>query len=604
MSWSLLRKEWQEHRFVGLGLLILLGGVLRLTWWRESEESGGFESLRVFARTASSIGVLFLANRLVAREYGGRTQVFLETLPLTRLRVLTTKWFLGALACVLICAAAVGLVWWWQSGAEVLSPRAVGWAFARCVLPMLALWAFGFAAAMLGRFRYLAWLVLAGGVFRAIDTGNATLAQVPILQLTVDAMSAPFPLQQALWPLVMIAFCIAAALVLGLWGEGSIASALSARMTTREWVTLISAAAILITVGELVKSAPELPPFTLQDVEQIDTRVGPVGVQVADDDERENANAVASSIAADVDSLAEALGLPKQSGFYVLPRVDLDGDVQQRARLSQTDGIVVQANVEAEDFELRALRSNFLHEMIADHTRDRALADAQHWFLDGLAAWWSVRTQPELSRLLTERAALSAAPMSASALRGWMQSTEQLGWCVAEGESYLAVQALADASSPEDVISLARELFQRPSAHSLHWLTSPSLETLVKRHTGLSLDQLAAKAEALRHKAGVAALPAGGTTLEMSNAGGRQRELTVHARGLPEMKRWRVSTLRIGPWEGFVGADRMSSVESVTSDIAVPDTFAVGDLVLVTVDAPFAAMSCRVRALGQRLEVR
>src|SRR5687768_13097461 len=99
MSLPLLRKEAREHgpvlaataAIAVLGLFAMLG---------VAEDVGGrFVGLARFQLLLGPLIALVFANRLLVREYSGRTQFFLETLPIGRARVFATKWLLG---CALV----------------------------------------------------------------------------------------------------------------------------------------------------------------------------------------------------------------------------------------------------------------------------------------------------------------------------------------------------------------------------------------------------------------------------------------------------------------------------------------------------------------------
>ncbi|MGZ3458778.1 MAG: hypothetical protein ACXU86_09750, partial [Archangium sp.] len=91
MSGALLRKEWREHRGSWLllhVLFVLLLVLLLLAEAQYAEKGSLFELLRVPSVLLATAGALFVAHRLVVREYGQRTQLFLEALPLSRARIL------------------------------------------------------------------------------------------------------------------------------------------------------------------------------------------------------------------------------------------------------------------------------------------------------------------------------------------------------------------------------------------------------------------------------------------------------------------------------------------------------------------------------------
>src|SRR5262249_31544709 len=106
----LVRKELREHRGVlvamwtvcALGLLVLLAASQR--------QGSPVAAWRMLLLIFGSLLSLALANRFVVREYGGRTQLFLETLPMGRAQVITLKWLTSAVCLLVPMALAFGLI--------------------------------------------------------------------------------------------------------------------------------------------------------------------------------------------------------------------------------------------------------------------------------------------------------------------------------------------------------------------------------------------------------------------------------------------------------------------------------------------------------------
>jgi len=98
-----------------------------------------------------------LANRLLVREYTGSTQFFLETLPIGRARAFATKWMLGG-ACMLLAASLGWLATlWFIRRTEVLATSDAVGPLLCAVTFCVTVWSFAALAAMLGRYRYIAW---------------------------------------------------------------------------------------------------------------------------------------------------------------------------------------------------------------------------------------------------------------------------------------------------------------------------------------------------------------------------------------------------------------------------------------------------------------
>src|SRR5690606_35899066 len=161
-SGALLRKELSEHGAV-LGVTALLAALVlfALLVQAESELGGRFVGLTRFSMLFGFLIPIVLANRLLVREYAGRTQLFLETLPLGRARAFATKWLLG---CVLSMLTAV-LAWAWTVE-TIVETEALGLRDALAPLPAVltfwfTAWCFASMAGMLGRYRYVVWAIAA-----------------------------------------------------------------------------------------------------------------------------------------------------------------------------------------------------------------------------------------------------------------------------------------------------------------------------------------------------------------------------------------------------------------------------------------------------------
>jgi ABC-type transport system involved in multi-copper enzyme maturation permease subunit len=169
MSLPLLRKEAREHGPV-LAATAAIGALALFTMLGVAENSGGrFVGLTRFLLTIGPLIALVLANRLLVREYTGRTQFFLETLPIGRARVFATKWLLGCGLMLLTGWVAWRVALAYARRTEVLAAAdaigVLGCAATFCV----TVWSFAALAGMLGRYRYLAWATAVAAALLAIN---------------------------------------------------------------------------------------------------------------------------------------------------------------------------------------------------------------------------------------------------------------------------------------------------------------------------------------------------------------------------------------------------------------------------------------------------
>src|SRR5207302_1457092 len=75
---ALLGKELREHQWIIAAVVVLFAGLDAVSLFEGSDERGALESLQQQIALYGVIAALVFANRLVVREYTGRTQLFLE----------------------------------------------------------------------------------------------------------------------------------------------------------------------------------------------------------------------------------------------------------------------------------------------------------------------------------------------------------------------------------------------------------------------------------------------------------------------------------------------------------------------------------------------
>ena len=157
---ALLRKEWREHRWFLL-CLYLTGGVLLGGFWIEARNTiSPLTSWHELVEKFGTLAAVLVANRFVMREYGARTQLFLEALPIGRGAVLATKWLAGWSALMLFFVPAFGIVLFAARDRVYLGsglPVAIA---LRSIVYLLFLYAGAFAVALTLRLRFVVWGVL------------------------------------------------------------------------------------------------------------------------------------------------------------------------------------------------------------------------------------------------------------------------------------------------------------------------------------------------------------------------------------------------------------------------------------------------------------
>lgn len=600
MSLALARKEAHEH--AGVAILALVASAALLATQLARDDVGRFEPLTRFATLAITANAMLAANRLLLREYAGRTQLFLEVLPIGRARVFATKWGIGLAWVGAVTAGGWLATLEWQRRTEVIA-----WSDALPVLGALlcfalSVWAFAALCGTLGRYRYFAWIALLMLVAVALGPGGRAQSELPIARLLGEPVEMARIVEP--WPMLLealgiAALCTAAAAALTLVGSGAIPSALARRMTTRERVFILVSAMGGVLVYTSMQNERARPPFELTEGEVVAGSHASVGVMPTLDFDAARAGALARDIAHDVDTLIPALGLAAKPTVFVLPQRGLDRFVIERARIGKRDGIVVRASQAA---PLERLRSHVLHSMIVDHTRNRAVREDRHVLLDGLALWWVLRGDAPGRERWWLRAAGSRLPIDVRTILRWDETSEQLGTEIALGVAFAVVDTLADRIGEERMLAVLAQLFEAPHDDVRVLLETAPRERL--EGAGLAWDELARSAEVARqavaaaHERELAARPETLARIEVEQSEADGTRVVASLEGVP---RYRVLYAPIGAWER--DREALSRLDARAPRVVLPITPRRGSRLLAVIELDDPVLDCPVRVLAERVEV-
>lgn len=621
MIHPLVRKELREHLWVlmamwtlcGIGLLALLVG---------AREAGS--PLVAYRQLVVVFGILLslaLANRLVVREYGGRTQLFLETLPVGRGQVLIIKWLTGAAFLLLPMALGFGITLLVASGEVLLGPEFVLLLALRGLSFLLFFYALAFAIGLTGRYRYILWAAIFLLAFIADSTGQLGIQHWAPLQLIHDTMPFHRGGVPARWfwiTWLLTAALLGLTLLLALGSRGSWVVALSRRMSLREKATVAAAFLSVLYVITLIDDRRPKPPFELQDALVTDSDLPRVSVARVDDDSDEDALNAARRVAMDLQRARDVLGLEALPAVAVLPDASLDADLYLLAELPDSDGVVVRAAVGDERFDPQDFRAFVLARVLDWHSRGRVTREQRRWLLEGYAQQQVMEAQPVRRELLALRAAFASQVVAhegvplQQALGNWLTTRERLGDCLADALAWQATEVLAHALGAERFGSLTRALLgQRASSSMRAFLEEESLRDLLRQAQGPSVEDLGGMlqaqvredqlrlADTLGHirlwPVSIEAVPMRGSAFEL-----RYEVPAVDGHAPPSFA---VLYARIGPWEAEVPRVRLARVDAFTGGV-LPTSFPRGARVLIAVEMPVPELSCTVRMHARRWELQ
>lgn len=484
MSFPLLRKELGEHRWKLVAILLLQAvGVAALAFSPSAQAASALNGVRAFCLGLSPLGAWAVTRWLITREYTAKTQLFLETLPVTRARVLAAKWFVGAAIVLGTLGLVIALFAHLAARHEVLKGDRLLFLSVRAGSFALLVYAVLAAVALLGRYRTALALLALFAVFFVAESTNLDLTRMgPMLLVGEDLAygGSGLPWRPLLETWATVGGLLALAFALVLVREGSLQAMLAERMSHREKVFIGCVFVSLLVAMQLFDDLKHPEPYAIDTAETVAQDGVAVHVAVSREANRPSAHALAAHEAALLSGARDYLGLAQLPAVSIVPSAALDPGVFERAKLEERDGLVVRARFDAEGFEPVAFDAWLLRQVLTLASGEERLPEDRQWVAEGFSWWWAGRAaSPEDRRLgaLRERYGVSAP--SWPLLEDWLTTGERLGPCiggaVAEG-ALETVQALAGEARTKAFLRAA-----------LGWRSPKSVRVLWQRHATRAL---------------------------------------------------------------------------------------------------------------------
>ena len=604
---ALIRKEWREHwRFILV--LHLIGSVIfGLAWVTAHNAISQFQAWRMQVVTFGTLAAIILPNRLVMREYGLGTQLFLEVLPIGRGAVLLTKWLFGWCALMLFFVPAFGIALYAVRDQVFLRADLVGLVALRSIVYLLFVYAGAFAVALTLRFRFVVWGLLFLLVVTLGERAQRPPSEWPPFLVAGEAMALFGALPP--WPEIGITAALALGLMaislaLAVSARGALAVVLARRMSSRARTLMAFAFGIVGGLSTLIERRAPPPPFQLE--QAVASQGDPVvkvgwmsevgGMQPA---------RLAAQISSDLAAMRTWLGLRELAPVSLVPDAWREAHEISfgKARPNQ---LLVRAALGAPELALPQLREMVRIAELLDQSPAYTWREDRIWLLRGFSAWWEADRTEGYAALLQRRAELAARLLRAyglddeAALRRADTTDELLGECLGSAYAWRAVQTLHDRLGPERYRTLMRAALGQPSFDDGRSLVRVAATADLLAQGGLSLPQLA---QAMRQDLGKNAATAPPSTLQVQAArlAGTSAELRYRISGAaPSGLTVRYKALR--PAEPSVDPSTTYWAGTGASGV-LPATFAAGTRVFVMAEAFDPALGCRYRLGAVRKEL-
>ena len=600
---ALLRKEWREHwRFILV--LHLIGSVIfGLLWVAAHTAVSPLQAWRSQLVMFGTLAAIVMPNRLVMREYGLGTQLFLEVLPIGRGTVLLTKWLAGWCALMLFFVPAFGIALFAVRDQVYLRADLAGLVALRSIVYLLFVYTGAFAIALTLRFRFVVWGLLFLFVATLSDRVQLPVAQWPPFLVAGEALAllgAPPPWREIAITAALAAGLMGVCLALAVSARGALAVVLARRMSSRARTLVALAFGVVAGLSTLIEKRVPPPPFHLEQA-VASTAEPTVRVGWIDDVGGVPPARLAAQLSSDLAAMRAWLGLRDLAPVALVP------DAWREAHeigfgKAPPNQLLVRAALGAPELALPQLREMVRIVEILDQSPAYTWREDRTWLLRGFSAWWEAGRTEGYTLLLRRRADLAARLLRAyglddeAALRRADTTDELLGECLASAYAWRAVQTLHDRLGPARYQALMRAALGQPSSDDGRSLVRVAATADLLAQAGLPLSQLALAMRQDRSPAPPSALRVEAARLEGTVSELRYRIVGAAPTGLTV----RYKALR--PGEPAVDSVTTWWAGAKTSGV-LPATFAAGSRVFVMAEAFDPALGCRYRLGAVRKEL-
>ena len=306
MTRALVGKELREHGWVLLAFLLVdaIGfAVIAIT---AKDDGSYFVALQRFSWSFGVLGALLINNRLIVREYTARTQLFLETLPVTRRHVLGVKLLLGLVLVVIPVLLALLAASVLARHREPLGLRYLAIVGGRAVAFSVWLYALAFLAGVLGRYRFVFWSGLTLVLFTLAKKLSKQFFELPIFRLLNDQMPferTHFPWLDFAFSVGIAAACVGVGLALALSWEGALSAQLARKMSHREKAFFFCAGLIWAGVWATLDRHKPRVLFELAQAARASEGSTVVGIATHEGDPTEQTEQLGEHVARDLEGL-------------------------------------------------------------------------------------------------------------------------------------------------------------------------------------------------------------------------------------------------------------------------------------------------------------
>ena len=631
MTRRLLALTWKEVREHFLVVLVLAAtlpfgwAIFALAVLAAPTTVTYLEAHVSFCRWVLPLAGLAMGNRLVVAELHGRTQRFVESLPLRRFEPLLVKFAMGL--AVLEGIALVSL-----AGTELfaLSNEPFDGTFlailgARTFVYVFFGWCLFFTMGLFGKARVPLYVLMALGLILVSATTQLELLHFGPFALVGPEMST----SRGVWPWSELA--VSAGLGVGFLAlggaistirEGSVQERLSKPMSQRDLAMVGIAFMALLTLWGAFEREAEPLPYVMSG-EVVRSSALPIAIGFGDRAAEPDARLLLANLEHDVGTLREAMQVSALPQMRVVLRRTLSRGLVEPVTLSHADGMLVRANfLSSAHPDLDTISSAVIGGMLDARTRRRARLEPRRWWRDGLATYWAYdQGRLPATRLAQAAWATRSRGPDPSRIEHFDRVREELGDTVAASLAATGVMAI-ERARPGGVALVARTTFPNSPTEDVRATIEERLHPLraqIAAATALDPPALtrawSETLRALRARPDVvqimASLPGASADVRVERDASGIVSVVVRATVSPHASDLTlcVRHLAVGPFDRVVEdyalpRETIAVPDDGHAEVRLTGRYTTGDRVLVRVDLEGTALDAPMRLAAERLTLR
>ncbi|MBX2838763.1 MAG: hypothetical protein KTR35_18030 [Gammaproteobacteria bacterium] len=467
---TLALKDIREH---GLALLSMAVSICFAVYLLLKSAQLGAFSISTLEAVRKSLIMLFplitfiLGNRLIVREYLGKTRLFVEALPTKRYKPLLQKYVLGLFYLALVALMVVSISTFTSSFVDNIDTRRFLLILTKTLTIVLLYWSVVFCFSFCGFIRTLLYLLLFGAVFLVNGLPNfdeTTIGPFALLDAQLFTYEREhFPWQDILETLGLAALFSIIGFAIALYNEGSLTEALAKPLSRRDFVaTGILGFTLFVLLSSLYENFDKEPyNFGNNSVRHDDV---PVSVFYIDQSYQSEGVRLLDAIALAAQHLKDDFNIKRLPEI----RLALDDTLEPHdLALDDIDGILITANyVGYDDYQVGVLQAAVYHQYFTAVSGQRIYFEPYHWLLDGVARWWAVhqvqQTGEEQKNEILSRAVFASrlfeTPDELDMANNWQWLADKAGYPSAEALAYSAIRYLVETYDQDTLATLTNRM--------------------------------------------------------------------------------------------------------------------------------------------------